>query len=355
VGPPEAVASEVCLGCSNARSDQWAKGGKGSAWLCRRTRRSQHGSRMKATQLVESLRSSLDQPMPIPGSGQTAARHRALLAIGRENLSLARLAEAHWDAVAILSEAGRFPKPGAIYGVWASEIPGCPLQLDLEKQVISGAKMFCGGGSLIDRALVTVGFGEPLLLEVDLQAEASRLCYDDADWKTTAFAETHTCTVHFKNVPVSIPSGLVGDRGWYLRRPGFWHGACGPAACWAGGAMGLIDFAMRQSREDSHTLAHLGAMQATGWALAAYLRVAGDEIDAGPEDVKQAHRRALTLRHLVEQGCTDILRRLTRAYGPRPLAMDEAIATRYQELDLYLRQSHAERDLEALGKSWRGK
>jgi hypothetical protein len=52
----------------------------------------------------------------------------------------------------------------------------------------------------------------------------------------------------------------------------------------------------------------------------------------------------------VEQGCTDVLRRLARAYGPRPLAMDEDVARRYQELDLYVRQSHAERDLEILGR-----
>ena len=62
-------------------------------------------------------------------------------------------------------------------------------------------------------------------------------------------------------------------------------------------------------------------------------------------------QRALTVRHLVEQACTEVLRRLARAYGPHPLAMDEDVSRRYQELDLYLRQSHAERDLEALGKS----
>ena len=61
--------------------------------------------------------------------------------------------------------------------------------------------------------------------------------------------------------------------------------------------------------------------------------------------------RALTVRHLVEQACTDVLRRLPRAYGPYPLVMEENISRRYQELDLYLRQSHAERDLEALGRA----
>ena len=33
--------------------------------------------------------------------------------------------------------------------------------------------------------------------------------------------------------------------------------------------------------------------------------------------------------------------------------MDEKIAQRYQELDFYLRQSHAERDLEELGRNIR--
>jgi hypothetical protein len=80
------------------------------------------------------------------------------------------------------------------------------------------------------------------------------------------------------------------------------------------------------------------------------LRAAGDEIDAKWEDVEAAQIRALSVRHVVEQGCTDMMRRLVRAYGPHPLAMDEKIGGRYQELDLYVRQSHAERDLESLGK-----
>jgi hypothetical protein len=90
-------------------------------------------------------------------------------------------------------------------------------------------------------------------------------------------------------------------------------------------------------------------MHASIWALAAYLDVAGDEIDSTRDDYELAHRRALTVRHLIEQACTEVLRRLPRAYGPHPLAMDEDVLRRYLELDLYLRQSHAERDLESLG------
>jgi hypothetical protein len=305
---------------------------------------------MRANQLIQTLRSTLSDPLPLPGAGDTARRHHRLIEIGRQDLSLARLAEAHWDAVAILGEAGRSPAPGAIYGVWASEIPGRCLAFDEASGTISGKKMFCTGASLVDHALVTAGSSEPLLIDVDLRRSAPSLSYDDSDWKTAAFAETHTATTCFASTPVAAEQ-IIGDPGWYLRRPGFWHGACGPAACWAGGALGLVDYARQCSRDDPHTMAHLGAMQSAAWALRAFLLVAGDEIDADPTGGRQARIRALTLRHLVEQASTDILRRLPRAYGPRPMAMDEPIARRYQELDLYLRQCHAERDLEALGRS----
>ena len=178
--------------------------------------------------------------------------------------------------------------------------------------------------------------------------------FEESDWKTLAFQETRTATVVFNSASIRSQD-LIGGCEWYLQRPGFWHGACGPAACWAGGAAGLLDYATHQSRSDPHTLAHLGAMHASVWALESYLDSAGQQIDATVNDRELAMVRALTLRHLVEQACTDILRRLPRAYGPRPLSMDEDVVRRYQELDLYLRQSHAERDLESLGEALRQK
>ncbi len=301
--------------------------------------------------LMEELRQLLTQPMPLPGGGYTAERHAVLMEAGRRDLSLARLAEAHWDAVAILAEAGRTAVEGAVYGVWASEIPGKLLAMDERDGgfVVRGVKRFCTGAGLVDRALVTVCEPENRLLEIDVRASAQRLKVDESEWKTTAFAETKTATVTFDDVPVTAESFVGGPR-WYLDRPGFWAGACGPASCWAGGAIGLLDFAMAQRRDDPHTLAHLGAMAADGWALRSLLETAGREIDVHMEDAEANLVTALTLRHLVEQAATDVLRRLARAYGPAPLAMDAAVNRRYAELDLYLRQCHAERDLEALGR-----
>ena len=42
--------------------------------------------------------------------------------------------------------------------------------------------------------------------------------------------------------------------------------------------------------------------------------------------------------------------RFGRAFGPRPLAFDAEISRLYHELSLYIRQSHAESDLEDLGR-----
>jgi alkylation response protein AidB-like acyl-CoA dehydrogenase len=308
---------------------------------------------MTTERLALQLRKSVSQDLPLPGAGNTATRHRLLFEIGRKDLSLARLAEAHWDAVAILKESGREPEADCLYGVWASERPGQALAIEQDAYSfrINGRKMFCSGAGLLDRALVTVGDTEPQLVDIDLRRNAG-LHFDDSSWKTHAFEETHTSTVTFQEVRVSSEN-LIGVPGWYLQRPGFWHGACGPAACWAGGAAGLVDYAKEQSREDPHTLAHLGAMQASIWAMRSFLDTAGHEIDSAPTDREKAITLALTVRHLIEQACTEVLRRLARAYGPHPLAMDEKIAQRYQELDLYLRQSHGERDLEALGRAIR--
>jgi hypothetical protein len=305
---------------------------------------------MTTGELKARLVSIVSQDLPLPGGGRTSERLRLLAETAREDLSLAKLAEAHWDAVAILAEAGRAPQPEMLYAVWASEISGQALRLERTRDGyrLSGTKPFCSGIGLVDRALVTVGLPEQLLIEVDLRNNQERIAADLETWKVDAFRATQTAAVTFLDSRISS-NAPVGTSGWYIERPGFWHGACGPAACWAGGVAGLLDFALASKRDDPHSLAHLGAMEASVWGMYSLLRQAGDDADGAPYDEKAAQIRALRLRHLIEQMGTDILRRFSRAYGPYPLSMDEETSRRYQEAGLYMRQSHAERDLECLG------
>jgi alkylation response protein AidB-like acyl-CoA dehydrogenase len=300
--------------------------------------------------LIERLR-ALDAEgalsLPAPGSGKTPARHLALLELGRADLSLARLAEAHVDALAILAEAERTPAANELYGVWASDGPTSRLELHRlpgGPLLLNGIKKYCTGAGLLDSSLVTAHDGvDRVLVKVELRAKG--LSVDEHEWTAPAFSATRTATVRFDGVVVES-GAVIGGPNWYLDRPGFWHGAFGPAACWAGGAIGLVDAARRVSREEPHSRAHMGALEANEWALKAILTEAGRQIDADPGDSAGVrHKRALMARHLIERTCTDVLDHFGRATGPSLLAFDATVAQRYAELTLYIRQCHAERDL----------
>jgi alkylation response protein AidB-like acyl-CoA dehydrogenase len=301
-----------------------------------------------------------DLTLPDPASGRTPERHIRLLEVGRADLQIARVAEAHTDAVAILHEEGRTEQSGALYGVWAAEDPSCALELRERGGrsggfVLSGTKAFCTGATILDRSLVTVRHdGTAFLIDLDVRDE--HVTFDCSGWITPAFGETATAVATFHDIEIS-ESDIVGPPGWYLDRVGFWHGACGPAACWAGGAIGLVDHAIEcgsRKRADPHRDAQLGALAGLRWQLEILVEAAGHEIDRRPGDVPEAMQRALMLRHNVERAATSIVDLYGRALGPRPLIQDAAIVRRFGELQLYTRQHHDEHDLESIGKHLRG-
>ena len=294
------------------------------------------------------MRSEGALTLPFPGGGSTAERHRALMSLGRTDLSIARLAEAHTDAIAILAEHGRTPRSDGIYGVWASDGPQGRLNAVRagEGWSINGVKQYCSGAGIIDAALVTAHAPEGILL-FDMPLDVPGITVLESPWANPAFADTATGPVRFEEVTV-LHAGAIGGPGWYLERPGFWHGAIGPAACWAGGALSLIDAAAKLNRADPHSRAQVGALRASGWGLEAVLQKAGDEIDEDRTDTARARQRALMVRHLIERWCTEALDRFGQATGPQLLAHDPLVVRQHGALGVYIRQCHGARDLEAL-------
>jgi alkylation response protein AidB-like acyl-CoA dehydrogenase len=288
-----------------------------------------------------------------PGSGGTSDRLLALFELARTRpVSVARLAEAHTDAVAILHEAGREPRPSALYGVWASAGPGDVRVRTTPDggQVLRGVKPFASGLRIIDRALVTVtdeSTDERLLYDVSLDHPTVHATTDQ--WVSDALRDSSTGAAEFVDHPVT-PDDVVGRPGWYLGRVGFWHGACAPAACWAGAVAGLLDAAEELVDDDPHRRAHLGALRADTWAMRAVLSTAGNQIDERPDDVESGRSRAYAVRHIVERLSTDVLDRFGRAFGPRPFATNAEMSQRWADSHLYLRQHHGERDLAELGR-----
>lgn len=288
------------------------------------------------------------EPLPLPGLGDTPGRFDALFRHACASPAIARLLEAHFDAVAILAELGIDSPADWRLGVWAA---GGPTPLDIVevdgRRRLRGEKSWCSGASLVSHALVSVGDGSASqLLLVDMSTEGIEIL--QPDWVSEAFAEVDTRTVAFD---IDIDAcRFLGQPGWYLDRPGFWHGAVGVAACWAGSAAGLVARVADRWKTDPHAVAHLGAIDADVWSMLAVLHEAGREIDSAPTDVHAAVRRARRLRHLVDVAAADITTRLARALGPGPLAYQPDLHLVLSEVDLYRRQCHAERDLEALGR-----
>jgi len=288
--------------------------------------------------------------LPLPAGGRTWDRWSRLMEWGRADLGLARLAEGHTDAVAILREVGREPVAGALYGVWAS---GGGARLRLRDGHLSGEVRFCSGAHGLDRALVVadIGRGPELacLLEVDLRDHRVRPV--PGTWRVAGMAASDSGDVRFNSLSADH-GAILGPPGHYIGRPGFWHGGAGVAAVWLGGALGLLDEVHRwlsRHSADAHGQAHFGALHVAVRQTEALLRVTASTLDEQPGS---GHRLAVTTaRSSAEQTARAVLDLAPRIVGAAGLCHDEAIQRRMADLAVYVRQHHGERDLAELGRA----
>jgi alkylation response protein AidB-like acyl-CoA dehydrogenase len=306
------------------------------------------GARVAAAfaRAVESGRLNL----PLPGGGRTRERWAILAQLAEEDLSLARLAEGHTDALAILAELGVLTAPpaGSRWGVWAAQPPGPGLTARKTARGwrLDGTKQYCSGAQSCTDALVTAAAPDGSRL---FAVSTSDLSPVPGTWPATGMAASDTLNVDFTD----IPAEPVGIPGRYASRPGFAHGGAGVAACWYGGAQGVGRTLVTAATERDlgpHALAHLGAVDIVMHTTRAALDAAAAEIDADPDDRQDSgRRRALRVRAVVEATATEVMHRVGRALGAGPLSHSEAHSRRVADLTVYLRQHHAERDLAELG------
>ena len=169
---------------------------------------------------------------------------------------------------------------------------------------------------------------------------------DTATWRTPALAATATGTVEIDLVVDG--DARIGTPGFYLSRPGFWHGAIGVAACWAGGGEAVHTSTLNHIREDQiHAVTNIGRSAAAVWAMSAMLDAAARLIDESPLAVDATF--ALMVRHLVAAACEEIIAASRRATGPGPSIFDGTHSQRIADLRLYIEQQHYEADLDQVG------
>jgi len=297
----------------------------------------------------------------LPGTGRTAVLWETLATLAAGDLAVARAVEPHLDALAVLAQAGVRPTvvgATATWGVFAAEGPG--VRLDARRSddvpggwVLSGVKPWCSLAGRLDAALVTAHLpdGGRGLFAVALRdgSDAGTVTVLDETWAARGLVEIPSTSVRFDDAPAEP----VGGPDWYLTRPGFWWGGIGVAACWYGGAVGvarrLLDGVRGRDAPLLH--AHLGAVDTALQSARRALGEAAALVDAGTLDDAAGRLLAKRVRGTVAAVCEDVLARTAHALGPAPLALEPEHAKRVADLQLYVRQHHAERDDASLGSA----
>ncbi len=295
--------------------------------------------------------------LPYPASGATLHRWRGLASVAATDLSLCKLYEGHTDALAIMAEvdrveeAARFAMPAdSTWGMWAAEPPDAKVQINSRTGTqdvrLDGRKAWCSGAAQLSHALITCWDeeGQQQLVAVALHQPGVEIAKQG--WHAVGMAATASVDVNFEQAR----GHCIGPPGAYLRRPGFWHGGAGIAACWFGAAQALAEALRAHCRrhDEPHALAHLGALDTALGTAADSLRAGAQWLDANP--FADAERLVRRLRSGCEYAAAQALEHVGRAMGAGPYCRDEKFAQLLADLPVYLRQSHAERDLAAQGE-----
>jgi hypothetical protein len=318
------------------------------------------GARSARGDVAAALRLPAEHPtaFPLPGSGETWRLWTSLATLGAVDLTVARAVEPHVDAQAILAEArsagfaggpDELPAAGAdgSWGVFAAEGAGTRLvaqPVGPAAATLDGRKPWCSLAGVLDHALVTAWCDDHTrgLYAVELGA-ANGVTVEPGAWLARGLPAVPSGPVTF----TGSRARPVGPPGWYLGRPGFAWGGMGVAAVWWGGAVGVAR--KLRGEPDQIALMHLGAVDASLHAASAVLREAARAVDGGSADGTAGAALALRVRRVVALTVEDVLRRAAHALGPGPLALEDEHAGRVADLELYVRQEHAERDAAALG------
>ncbi len=295
----------------------------------------------------------LDQ-LPLPASGQTLDRWRSLACVAGHDLGLCKLYEGHTDALAILQELGldspgsTFVEPGSTWGMWAAEPPQARVRVSGTGQTVKldGRKAWCSGAAVLSHALVTCWneAGQQQLVAVDLRQTGVSITQDG--WRAVGMAATGSVEVLFE-----AAQGLaVGKHDAYIQRAGFWQGGIGIAACWYGASRAIASRLLQHviKQDEPHAQAHLGAVDTALHSAMNVLHHAAQCIDQAPGD--DAELLARRSRAAIEHSAEQIIFHVGHALGAGPYCKDAHFARLLADLPVFLRQSHAERDLAALGR-----
>ncbi len=265
--------------------------------------------------------------------------------LGRGNLALGRLVEAHVNALRLVfrygdaatcDQAAEDAQAGHLCGLWVTDPADGGLTAGHDGK-LSGGKQFCSGAGHVTRAVVTAEHhGAIRLAYVALGSDVAVRALPGGLAGMRA-ATTGQVAFH------ATASRLFGEPGDYLREPDFSCGAWRTSAATLGGLEALTGQFRQQlqarGREgDPHQQSRFGqALIATEtarlWMMEAAIRA---------ETSDDAIAYVGLARLAVERACLDVMELVQRSLGVAALLRSNPVERLCRDLATYLRQPAAD-------------
>ncbi len=306
---------------------------------------------------IDFLRQAGALAAPVPehlsglGAGTEPAGARLLLALlralGRGNPAVARLFEAHVNALRLVVRHGTPAQArraagealaGHLFGLWVTDQPGgAPLRVQDGR--LHGSKGPCSGAGHCTRAVVTAatGAGVSLLLVALSGREPVEAV---AGMQGMRGAANGVIALDGVAAPADAVIGRPGD---YLREPDFSCGAWRTSAAISGALDALVEEARLHLRRRNHAAAPMqqarfGEMliareTARLWVERACVVA---ECEQGADAARVAHVNLA--RSAVEAACTEALRLAERSLGLSAVIAPHPVERLGRDLRTYLRQ-----------------
>ena len=268
-----------------------------------------------------------------------------LILCARGNPSVARLFEAHVNAIRLVHRFGTAEQArlmaqdalsGHLFGLWVTDAPG--QQVRIASAHLRGRKGPCSGAGHCTRALITAeSAGATRLVMIALSGH-ERV---DPVSGLHGMRAAANGTVTLDGVPAP-DSAIIGEPGDYLREPDFSCGAWRSSAAALGTLEALIESAQLQLRRRGYAAAPLQQARfgevliAQETARLWVERASGIAESQGDPPAQVAYVNLA--RIAVEAACLDAMRHVQRSLGLAAFVAPNPVELLSRDLATYLRQ-----------------
>ena len=298
---------------------------------------------------------------PLDFNGKNMASLLKLLkAVGKANLSVGRIFEGHINTLYLIhlyaEEAQReqyykaVTEEGHLFGIWNTQDDnGINFHQNADSIEVKGAKTFCSGALLVDRALITGNFKNEhldgwqiVILEMSKITDHQ---IDRESWRPIGMKASGSFRVDFSGYQL-MAEDLLGQPGIYLNQPYFNGGAIRFAAVQLGGAERICEETIKYLRDldrtgDSFQRVRISNMISALTAGQLMLAQAGTNYDEWLEKDEQSAQLiayANMTRSSIEDFCLQIMEESNRCVGARGLMEPSPLGLFFRDLSFYLRQ-----------------